>query len=97
MNDSMELIIAFGAGTVMLITQHFLSKRENWILGGILPIASLLFAIGVFNFGKIEFNIRNLIPFIILIVIQVSIWEEGRKKIKEKKELELNKMKSRDL
>ena len=97
MNDLMELIIAFGAGTVMLITQHFLSKRENWILGGILPIISLLFAIGVFNFEKIEFSIRSLLPFIMLIVIQLSIWEEGRKKIKEKKELELNKMKSRDL
>ena len=97
MNDLMELIIAFGAGTVMLITQHFLSKRENWILGGILPIISLLFAIGVFNFGKIEFSIRSLLPFIMLIVIQLCIWEEGRKKIKEKKELELNKMKSRDL
>ncbi len=97
MNDLMELIIAFGAGTVMLIAQQLLSKRENWILGGILPIVSLLFAIGVFNFGKIEFNIRNLLPFIVLIVIQGCIWEEGRKKVKEKKEFELNKMKSKDL
>lgn len=97
MNDWIELIIAFGAGTVMLIIQNILSKRENWILGGILPIISLLFTIGVFNLEKMEFNIRNLVPFIILIVIQLSIWEEGRKKIKEKKELELNKMKSKDL
>lgn len=97
MNDLMELIIAFGAGTVMIIVQNILSKRENWILGGILPIISLLFAIGVFNFRKIEFSIRSLLPFIMLIVIQLCIWEEGRKKIKEKKELELNKMKSRDL
>ena len=73
----------------MLITQHLLNKRENWILGDILPIASLLFAIGVFNFVKIEFNIRNLLPFVILKVIQVFIWEEGRKKIKEKKELHI--------
>ena len=97
MNDSMKLIIAFGASTVMLIAQNLLSKREKWILGSILPIVSLLFAIGVFNFMKIEFNIRHSLPYIALIAIQVSIWEEGRKKIKEKKELELNKMKSRDL
>lgn len=97
MSDSMELIIAFGASAVMLIIQQLLSKRENWILGGILPIVTLLFAIGVFNFVKIEFNTRNLLPFIVLIVSQVAIWEEGRKKIKEKKELELNKMKSKDL
>ncbi|WP_411167826.1 hypothetical protein ACH36K_11815 [Clostridium sp. MB05] len=97
MSDSMVLIIALGASAVMLIMQQLLSKRENWILGGILPIISLLFAIGVFNLRKIELNIGNVLPFIVLIGIQVSTWEEGRKKIKEKKELELNKMKSKDL
>ena len=49
MSDSMVLIIALGASAVMLIMQQLLSKRENWIIGGILPIISLLFAIGVFN------------------------------------------------
>jgi ABC-type antimicrobial peptide transport system permease subunit len=97
MSDLMNFIIALGIGVVILIVQQLLSKRENWILGGILPIVSLLFAIGVFHFRNIQFSIRNLLPFIALIVIQISIWEEGRKKLEEKKELELNKMKSRDL
>lgn len=97
MNDLMQLIISLGIGAVIIIVQQLLSRGENWIWGSILPIVSLLFTIVVFYFEKIQFNLRNLMPFIILIVIQVSIWEESRKKVKEKQKLELNKMKSRDL
>lgn len=97
MSEFMSFMISMGIGIGILIVQQLLSRREHFMLGSVLPITSLLLTIGVFYSGTVVFSIRNLMPYMILIILQISIWEEGRRKVKEMKELELNKMKSRDL
>ncbi len=97
MTDLITIIIGFVIAAVMLIAEQLLSKQKNWLLGGIIPLLSVIFTFVVFYFLKLTPSLRNIFPFFILISIQLCEWEEGRKKYKQQKEIELKKMRSKDL
>lgn len=97
MTNLVTIIIAFVIAAVFIIVQNSLSKHENWLLGGIIPLLFVIFSVGVFYFLKLTPSSKNIFPFFILITLQLCAWGEGRKKYKKEQEAELKKMKSKDL
>ncbi|KNF07886.1 hypothetical protein CLPU_11c00550 [Gottschalkia purinilytica] len=97
MTNLATIIIAFVIAAVVLIVHNSLSKHKNWLLGGIIPLLSIIFSVGVFYFLKLTPSSKNIFPFFIFVTLQLSTWVEGRRKYKKEQEAELKKMKSKDL
>ncbi|WP_244833760.1 hypothetical protein [Clostridium sp. BJN0001] len=76
--------------------QYFLSTRKSVLFGAILPVLFGIFLITMQIIdndfiGKMTY--QSVIGFLVLI----SIWTEGREKVKRNKKKELEKMKAKDL
>jgi len=97
MSDISTIIIAFVIAGALLGIEYFLGKQKNCLLGGIIPLISVILTICVFKFTKLTLTFRNLVPYIILINTLLMEWEYGRKKYKKEKEAELDKMKAQDI
>ncbi len=97
MSDISTIIIAFVVAGALLGVEYFLGKQKNCLLGGIIPLISVIFAICVFRFTKLTLSFRNLFPFLILTNMFLTEWEYGRKRYKKEKEAELDKMKAQDI
>lgn len=82
---------------IILGIQYVLTRLENKYLGGILPLLFLCFMMWVYIYfqpdGIISFFIATLAGFVILL----SIWENGRTAIKNKRKKELEKIKLHDI
>ena len=74
--------------------QHYLSTRKQWWLGGILPVLYTGFATWFKVCKAPEFRLFSLI---IVGIVLLGIWADGRNKYKKKIDKEIEKMKSTDL
>lgn len=94
----MQILITILVTILGLALQQFLSTRKNFILGLILPlfigIGAVLFIIFKAESGTLG---KWIFRFSILVVINLSIYFEGRDKVKEKSKKELEKMTIQDL
>lgn len=97
MKNMGTIFASIAIGVIIIILQVYLGKRKKWYWGAIIPVITIGFAVFVMANGLIVFSFRNLFPFTLLLVVECSIWEEGRKKVKDDKEKELEKMKGKDL
>lgn len=97
MSDISTIIIAFVIAGALLGIEYFLGKQKNFLLGGIIPLISVIFAICVFKFTKLALTFRNLSPYIMLTTMLLAEWEYGHKSYKKEKEAELDKMKAQDI
>lgn len=77
----------------ILIIHHFLSRRNNPLWGGILPVAYLGLGMWLLLEKKVEFDFVVILGFLILI----GTWGEGRIAVKNKRKKELEKMILQDL
>lgn len=82
-------LLSFG----VLFTQHFLSRRNNPFWGVILPVAYIGLLIWMLFIKKAEFEVVFVIVFLVLL----GIWSEGRIYIKKKRKKELEKIAVQDL
>ena len=78
----------------LLAGQHYLSSRKQWWLGWILPLIYTGFVVWFKVCMAPEFRLFSLI---IIGVVLLGIWAEGRDKYKKKIDKEIEKMKSTDL
>lgn len=90
----MKLVLSIIITVVILAVQHYLSTRRQWQLGGILPVVYAAFAVWFKIYCAPEFKI---LPLLIVWLVLLSIWAEGRKKYEKKINKEINEMKSKDL
>ena len=79
---------------IILATQHYLSTRKYWWTGAIIPIIYGVFAIWFKVYKAPSFKISLLI---IIGLILLGIWADGREKYKKKINKEMDKMKSEDI
>ena len=77
----------------ILITHHFLARRNNSVWGAIVPGIYLVFILWLFIVKKVEFEMYFIIGFLALLVI----WGDGRARIKSKRKKELEKIAVKDL
>lgn len=77
----------------ILITQHYLSCRNNPFWGGILPVAYIGLMVWFLYVENVEFQSIFVIVFLFLL----SIWADGRIRVKHKRKKELEKITLKDL
>jgi uncharacterized membrane protein (GlpM family) len=97
----MSIFLGFLISAVIIIFQHILSESKNWLLGGIIPLLVVLFALWCFFIRTPRLGVESIMPFSILFVLLSCDWVDGRRRFKKKKkedmENELKKMKAHDL
>lgn len=80
----LELVVWFVAGLVMIVLEYFLTvKVRSPLWGAILPVGTLIAAIGVFMVGRLPMNLQTLMPFGILAVLLFGEWSSGRRAWRE--------------
>ncbi|MDC7291438.1 hypothetical protein NXH76_27025 [Blautia schinkii] len=75
-------------------TQKYLSTRKLWQLGAIGPIVSVAILGTIFYVKNITLSTKAIVPCIIILVLELFIWFDGRK---EYKRYEIRKMKAKDI
>lgn len=75
--------------------QHFLSSRNNLLLGGIVPSIYIIYFLRIYLKEGIS---GFAVIFIILgFLFLLLLWYEGRSNLKERRKKELEKMKTIDM
>jgi len=77
----------------ILITHHFLARRNNPVWGVIIPVLYLAALLWLYIVKKVDVEIYHIIAFLLFVIS----WGEGRKHIKSKRQKELEKITIRDL
>ena len=78
----------------ILVVQYYLSTRRYWVLGVVVPTLYFIFAIWFKVYMAPTFKTGLLI---LIGVILLGIWADGREKYKKKINKEIDKMKSKDI
>ncbi|MBU3075846.1 hypothetical protein [Clostridium estertheticum] len=97
MSQFVVTIIVIAVIVLLMAAQSVLSKLESWAWGSIIPIIIILFAVYAFFFVKFKFNYRSCVVLAIPLIWSLEEWDNGRKKLKEQKEREIEIMKAKDL
>lgn len=94
----MDHVVGILIVIVILVTQNFLSSRNNPYLGGILPVAYIGFI--SFFFNKLIANGDYFSTWLIIIAGLcglLSIWISGRERFKKKRQKELDRIELQNL
>ncbi|MCB2298909.1 hypothetical protein [Clostridium tagluense] len=91
----MTIAIVILITILWLVLQDFLSKRNNFIFGLIIPTFILIG--GVLLFTGPRGTKMDFYPLIVAFGFSMSVYFSGRDKVKKKKKKELEKMTIKDL
>lgn len=93
-----DLIIGFTVAVVLMIVEYLLcTKMKNPLWGGMIPLLILAGSIWIFASGRVPLETRYLFPFVILNTIFFGEWGTGRDKYKKIKQIEMERMKAKDI
>lgn len=93
-----DLIVAFVIAGVLLVAEYLLcTKLKNPLWGGIIPILILIGTIYVFASGRIPLTTKTIFPFVVVNTIYWLDWAGGREKRKKLQQVEMDKMKAKDI
>ncbi|MDK8179613.1 hypothetical protein [Paenibacillus sp. UMB4589-SE434] len=79
-----------------LLLQIYLSRRSSWVWGGIIPAIVVISTVIMFNRYDLSFTYSNMAPFVLYLVLQLSIWSKERVTYQKKLQKELEKMNAID-
>lgn len=94
----MQILITILVVVLWLALQQFLSIRKHFVFGLILPLFVVIGA-GLFIMFKAEAGTLGkwIFKFSVLLLVNLSVYFEGRDKVKKKSKKELEKMTIQDL
>lgn len=93
-----DLIVGFVIAGVLLVIEYLLCvKLESPLWGGIIPVLILIGTIWIFASGNVPLTIQNVFPFVIANTIFWGDWGTGREKRKKLQQVEMDKMKAKDI
>ncbi|HDK7167934.1 TPA: hypothetical protein PTV44_001793 [Clostridium botulinum] len=94
----MQILITILITIFLVALQQFLSRRKHFVFGLILPLFVVIGA-GLFIMFKAETGTLGkwIFKFSVLLLVSLSVYFEGRDKVKKKKKKELEKMTIKDL
>ncbi|MCU9593570.1 hypothetical protein OEV82_03750 [Caldibacillus thermolactis] len=85
------LIVAMSA------IQYFMATRNPFILGVIMPVIFIGVMTWLFITNRIENNIMYIVLLIVGLILLIEEWVKGRKALRNRRQKEMNKMKTKDL
>lgn len=85
------LIVAMSA------IQYFMATRNPFILGVIMPVIFIAVMTWLFITNRIENNIMYIVLLIVGLILLIEEWVKGRKALRNRRQKEMNKMKTKDL
>lgn len=92
------LFIGFVVAAVLMLIEYLLCTRlKSPLWGGIIPFLILIGTICVFASGKIPLEVKNVFPFVIVNTLFLGDWVTGRDKYKKLQQMEMDKMKAKDI
>lgn len=91
----MTLGISSIVATFILVgAQKYLSKKQNWLLGAIVPLVSAALMAGIFLSKNLLLSRKTLLPCILIIALEIFIWIDQRLAFRRE---EIHKMRAKDL
>lgn len=87
-------IIAVIVTLILVVTQKYLSRKKNCLLGAVVPVISAALMAGLFFYKDFPISWKTILPCAFIIALEVLIWIDQRI---EHRRSELNKMKARDI
>lgn len=87
-------IISVVVALVLVVFQKYLSRKQNWLLGAIVPIVSIALIAGIFFYMELPFSWKTVLPGAFVVALEILIWIDQRI---EHKRNELNKMRAKDI
>lgn len=90
----MQHWIIVGAAIILLYLHERLSATKYWLLGGVLPLASVAVMIYQLLIAKIDFSAQIIIAYAVFFMAAVLLWVVGQYEYRQK---ELKRMKARDI
>lgn len=75
----MEKVIVIIITAVLLLVQYYLSSRRQWLLGGLLPVISIIFAVSIKTYFMPSFSTSPLVAVPLALLV---LWVSGRGKYK---------------
>lgn len=93
MDDIYRLLIIVG----ILAVQYFLSTRNNVVWGAVIPVAYVIFSIWMLVTDRYEGTLHFILYLLLGLLFLLGEWITGRKTLKQKRNKELNKMRSHDM
>ena len=88
------VMISFLVAVVFVSIQKYLSGKQNWLLGAIVPIVSVALMAGIIFYKDFALNYKTILPCVLIVAIEILIWIDQRRKHTRS---ELNKMKAKDI
>jgi undecaprenyl pyrophosphate phosphatase UppP len=85
------LIVAMSA------IQYFMATRNPFILGVIMPVIFIGVMTWLFITNRIENKIMYIVLLIVGLILLIEEWVKGRKALHNRRQKEMNKMKTKDL
>jgi undecaprenyl pyrophosphate phosphatase UppP len=85
------LIVAMSA------IQYFMATRNPFILGVIMPVIFIGVMTWLFITNRIENKIMYIVLLIVGLILLIEEWVKGRKALRNRRQKEMNKMKTKDL
>ncbi len=80
--------------TILLCLHERLSTSRYFLLGGIVPLLTVIALLYRVFVRKVSFSVEDVIAYIVLFIITLFFWIMGRYEYKKK---EIEKMKAKDL
>jgi len=93
MSDFYRLFII----VAVLAVQYFLSSRNRVYWGGILPVAYVVFLTWMLATNRMESMLAYSLYLLLGLFFLMVEWNGGRRYLREKRERELEKMKTYDM
>lgn len=90
----MQHWIIVGAAIILLYLHERLRATKYWLLGGVLPLASVAVMIYQLLIAKIDFSAQIIIAYAVFFMAAVLLWVVGQYEYRQK---ELKRMKARDI
>ncbi len=87
-------IVTIAITLIIAGTQKYLSTRKSWLLGAIIPTLTIAIITALFYIMKLSYSTEAIISGIIIIVLELFIWADGRFQYKQ---MGLRKMKAKDI
>ncbi len=94
LSEFARIIITIVITLIISVSQKYMSVRKNCYLGAVVPMFTMI-VISILYFIKgISISVRSVLPCVIIITLEVFIWIDGRRQIRE---MELMRMKAKDI
>ncbi|ENH95674.1 hypothetical protein J416_14867 [Gracilibacillus halophilus YIM-C55.5] len=87
----------FIAILIMTAIQYFMATRSSPLWGIIMPLGFVAVMTWMIITNQIDSTVKYTILLIVGLLLLIEEWVRGRKSLNNKRQIEMNKMKSHDL